>query len=149
MKNYSILRKNYYDTGTYRFFLVQMEDIMGINTGMLIFGLFDGALAYTIVYCLLKARLGGKKLGRILGTIFGTLIFSVYIALFVYMNTPGVHVNPDFRNLIYAAPIVLFVLLTALVLLSQPPKRISGEEDSSADDADENSGEETATEESL
>lgn len=102
---------------------------MGINVGMLIFGLFDGGLAYAIVYCLLKARFKGKKAGRILGTIFGTIIFTIYIALFVHFNTPGVRVNSDFRNLVYAAPIILFILLGALVLLSQPPKQIEAEEE--------------------
>ena len=38
-----------------------MEIVMGIHVGMLIFGLFDGGLAYAIVYCLLKARFKGKK----------------------------------------------------------------------------------------
>lgn len=102
---------------------------MGINVGMLIFGLFDGGLAFTVVFCLLKARFKDKKIGRILGTILGTIIFSVYIALFVWFNTPGVRVNPDFKNLIYAAPIVLSVLLTVLVLLSLPPKQMDEEKE--------------------
>jgi hypothetical protein len=56
------------------------------------------------------------------------IIFSIYIALFVRFNTPGVRVNIDFRNFIYAAPIVLAVLLTILVLLCQPPKEKKEEE---------------------
>lgn len=95
---------------------------MGINVGMLIFGLFDGGLAFCIVYCLLKAWFKGKTPGRILGIILGTLIFCTYIALFVWFNTPGVRVNTDFRNLIYAAPPVFAILLGTLVYLSQPPK---------------------------
>ncbi len=95
---------------------------MGISVGMLIFGLFDGGLTFAIVFCLLKARFKGKKIGRILGTVLGIILFSVYIALFVYFNTPGTNVNPDFRTFIYLAPIVLAVLLCTLVFLSQPPK---------------------------
>lgn len=102
---------------------------MGIHVGMLIFGLIDGALIFAIVFCLLKAWFKGKKIGRILGTILGTILFSVYIALFVYFNTPGVRVNPDFRTFIYSAPIVLSVLLTVLVYLSQPPKVQTGNEE--------------------
>lgn len=114
---------------------------MGINVGMLIFGLFDGGLAFTVVFCLSKARFKGKKIGRILGTILGTIIFSVYIALFVWFNTPGVRVNPDFRNLVYAAPIVLSVLLTVLVLLSLPQEK--------TDEENEEESETTAAEESA
>lgn len=98
------------------------EIVMGISVGMLIFGLFDGGLTFAIVFCLLKARFKGKKIGRILGTVLGIILFSVYIALFVYFNTPGTNVNPDFRTFIYLAPIVLAVLLCTLVFLSQPPK---------------------------
>lgn len=107
----------------------EMRNIMGINVGMLIFGLIDGTLAYAVVFHLIKARFKGGKFGRILGTILGTIVFANYIALFVWFNTPGVFVNPDFRNIIYAAPIVLSVLLTVLVLLSQPPKKLNGEEE--------------------
>lgn len=96
---------------------------MGISVGMLIFGLFDGSLAYAVVYCLIKARFNGGKIGRILGTILGTIIFTAYIALFVWFDTTHKIVNPDFKNLIYAAPIVLSVLLSTLVVLSQPPKQ--------------------------
>lgn len=103
---------------------------MGINVGMLLFGLFDGALAFTIVFCLIRAWMKGKKIGRVLGTIFGILVFSAYIALFVWFNTPGTRVNIDFRNIIYAAPIVLSILLVTLVLLSQPPKPKTPDEDS-------------------
>lgn len=121
---------------------------MGINIGMLIFGLFDGGLAYAVVFCLLKARFKGKKIGRILGTILGTILFSVYIALFVWFNTPGTRVNPDFRNLVYAAPIVLSVLLTVLVLLSLPPKKAETET-ADEDEAENEEAETTAAEEMV
>lgn len=120
--------------------------IMGINVGMLIFGLFDGGLAFAIVFCLLRAWFHGKTIGRILGTIFGIIIFSVYIGLFVEMNTPGVRVNPDFRNIIYAAPIVLSVLLIILVLLCQPPKKKDKNAEVKGDEVVE---ETTASEEKL
>lgn len=111
---------------------------MGINVGMLIFGLIDGGLAYAVVFNLLKARFKGGKIGRILGTILGTIVFGIYIALFVWFNTPGVFVNPDFKNIIYAAPIVLSVLLTALVLLAQPSKSPDSEEEENAEQDAEN-----------
>ena len=116
-----------------------MRNIMGINVGMLIFGLIDGALAYAVVFNLIKARFKCGKFGRIMGTILGTIVFANYIALFVWFNTPGVFVNPDFRNIIYAAPIVLSVLLTILVLLSQPPKK-TGEEEQTEEPANEDDG---------
>lgn len=112
---------------------------MGINVGMLIFGLIDGGLAYAVVYNLIKARLKGGKAGRILGTILGTIVFANYIALFVWFNTPGVIVNPDFRNTVYAAPIVLSVLLTTLVLLAQPTETPGSEEAENGEQDDENS----------
>lgn len=116
------------------------EIVMGISVGMLILGLFDGGLAFAIVFCLLKARFKGKKIGRILGTVLGIILFSIYIALFVFFNTPGTKVNPDFRNFIYSAPIVLAVLLCTLVFLSQPPRKQAAEEeledDSIADTAE-------------
>lgn len=111
---------------------------MGINVGMLIFGLIDGGLAYAVVFNLLKARFKGKKIGKILGTILGTIVFANYIALFVWFNTPGVFVNPDFKNIVYAAPIVLSVLLTALILLAQPSKSPDSEEDENAEQDTEN-----------
>ncbi len=102
---------------------------MGINVGMLIFGLFNGGLSYAIVFCLVKSSLKGGRLGRILGVILGTIVFTGYLAAFIRINTPGVSVNPDFRNILYAAPIVLTILLTALVLLSQPPKKQEADEE--------------------
>ena len=124
-----------------------MEIVMGIHVGMLIFGLFDGGLAYAIVYCLLKSRFKGKKIVRILGVIMGTIIFSIYTALFIWFNSPHVSVNPDVKTVVYAAPIVLSVLLSALVLLSQPPKL--KKEDGTEEPADSGIGEATAAEESL
>lgn len=112
---------------------------MGINVGMLIFGLIDGGLAYAVVYNLIKAGLKGGKAGRILGTILGTIVFTAYVALFVWFNTPGVIVNPDFRNTVYAAPIVLSVLLTALVLLAQPAETPDSEETENEEQGTENS----------
>jgi hypothetical protein len=115
---------------------------MGINVGMLIFGLFDGGLAYAIVYCLMKAWWKGKKIGQILGTVLGILVFSGYIGLFVYFNTDGVSVNTDFRNLVYAAPIVLAILLGVLVFLSQPPKQAEDKEDADEEETAGTTGEE-------
>lgn len=110
---------------------------MGISVGMLIFGLFDGSLAYAVVYCLLKARFKGGKIGRILGTILGTITFAAYIALFVWFDTTRQAVNPDFKTIIYAAPIVLSVLLSVLVVLSQPPKQKDAEDEEAEETSDE------------
>ncbi len=123
--------------------VTEMEYVMGINVGMLIFGLFDGGLAFLIVFCLLKARFKGKTIGRVLGTILGTIVFTIYIGLFVLFNTPGVRVNPDFRNIIYAAPIVMAILLSVLVLLCQPPKK--KEESEETEDEEELEATETET----
>lgn len=114
---------------------------MGINVGMLIFGLFDSALAFFLVYCLWTSWLKGKRFGQILGIIFGTLVFTTYLTLFIWFNTPGVWVRPDIRTIIYAAPIVLTVLLSILTLLSQQPKK---KEEENGEDAPTDS-EETAT----
>ena len=60
---------------------------MGINVGMLIFGLFDSALAFFLVYCLWVSWLKGKRIGQILGIIFGTLVFTTYLTLFIWFNS--------------------------------------------------------------
>ena len=104
---------------------------MGINVGMLIFGLFDSALAFFLVYCLWVSWLKGKRIGQILGIIFGTLVFTTYLTLFVWVRS-------DIRTIIYAAPIVLTILLSILTLLSQTSKKEEGENDEKA-------SEETAT----
>lgn len=110
---------------------------MGINVGMLIFGLFDSALAFFLVYCLWTSWLKGKRIGQILGIIFGTLVFTTYLTLFIWFNTPGVWVRSDIRTIIYAAPIVLTILLSILTLLSQQPQKQEeyGDEDSSEETA--------------
>lgn len=111
---------------------------MGINVGMLIFGLFDSALAFFLVYCLWVSWLKGKRIGQILGIIFGTLVFTTYLTLFIWFNSPGVRVRSDIRTIIYAAPIVLTILLSILTLLSQTSKKEESENDEKA-------SEETAT----
>ena len=85
---------------------------MGINIGMLTFGLFDSALAFFLVYCLWTSWLKGKRIGQILGIIFGTLVFTTYLTLFIWFNSPGVLVRSDIRTIIYAGPIVLTILLS-------------------------------------
>lgn len=105
---------------------------MGINVGMLIFGLFDSALAFFLVYCLWVSWLKGKRIGQILGIIFGTLVFTTYLTLFIWFNSPGVRVRSDIRTIIYAAPIVLTILLSILTLLSQTSKKEEGENDEKA-----------------
>ncbi|MCR5797714.1 MAG: hypothetical protein K6G63_07335 [Eubacterium sp.] len=95
---------------------------MGIPIGWLLFAIIDGALAYTVVYCLLKAWFKGKNIGRILGIVLGTIIFGIYIAIFVYFYNPRVQISDTIKNGIYAAPIVMSILLFILAYLSMPPK---------------------------
>ena len=95
---------------------------MVMNPGMLLFGLFDSAIAFFLVYNVTKAKLGGneKMLARILGASLGTIVFVVYFGIIVWFNTD--------RNTV--APIVLSALMIVLVLLSQPPgRRTDSEED--------------------
>ena len=106
---------------------------MGINIGMLIFALFDSALAFFLVYCLWTSWFKGKRIGQIIGIILGTLVFTIYLALFIWFNTPGVHTRPDIRYIIYSAPIVLTILLSILTLLSQSTKKMEKSSETTAD----------------
>lgn len=120
---------------------------MIMNPGMLLFGLIDSGVAFFLVYYIVKARFGGnqKAIARILAAILGTLVFTIYFAVIVWFNTATYSVAQEIKMVVYLAPFVLSALMTALVLLSQPPKE--KEKDEAAEEIDKESEEnDTASE---
>ncbi len=117
-----------------------------MNPGMLLFGLFDSGLAFFLVYSVSKAKFGGNEssLARIISAISGTIIFIVYFGVIVWFNTDPAAAPQTAKTVVYAAPIVLAVLMTALVLLSLPPKTDTEEEED--EENEEETEEETETE---
>lgn len=99
--------------------------MLTINPGMLIFALLDSCIAFLLVFFVTRARFGGVKsaLARILGAVLGTIVFIVYFAMIVWFNTERHTINDAGKNVFYAAPIVLSILMIVLTLLSQPPKK--------------------------
>ncbi len=97
---------------------------MQINPGMLIFALLDSGIAFFLVFFIARAKFGGVKstLARTIAAILGTLVFILYFALIVWFNTERHTISDAAKNVIYAAPIVLSILMTILTLLCQPPK---------------------------
>lgn len=98
---------------------------MTMNPGMLLFGLFDSALAFLLVFQVTKAKLGGSQstVARTVATILGTIVFIIYFGAIVWFNTDIYTVSPAAKMVVYLAPIVLSLLMTVLVLLSAPPKK--------------------------
>ena len=122
---------------------------MQINPGMLIFALLDSGIAFLLVFFVTRSKFGGAKstLARTLGAILGTLVFIFYFAAIVWFNTERHTISDAGKMVVYAAPIVLSVLMTALTLLSQPPKKKEDDEktDGQSEETEENekaSGEE-------
>ena len=118
-----------------------------MNPGMLLFGLIDSGVAFFLVYYIVKARFGGnqKAIARILAAVLGTLVFTIYFAVIVWFNTATYSVAQEVKMVVYLAPFVLSALMTALVLLSQPPKE--KEKDQAAEETDKESEEnDTASE---
>lgn len=113
---------------------------MIMNPGMLFFGLVDSGIAFFLVYSITKAKFGGdeKAVARITAAILGTLVFCIYFGVIVWFNTQIYTVSGTVKMVVYLAPIVLSLLMGALVLLSQPPKR-------KVHETDEDTEEETAT----
>lgn len=107
-----------------------------MNPGMLLFGLIDSGIAFFLVYYIIKAKLGGnqKALARILASILGILVFMVYFGVIVWFNTKRYTVSQEVKLVVYLAPIVLSVLMTVLVFLSQPPKLKNETEDVEEDE---------------
>lgn len=99
--------------------------IVIMSPGMLLFGLIDSGVAFFLVYNIVKAKFGGNesKLARSLAAVLGTIIFIVYFAVIVWFNTNPYTVRQEVKTVVYAAPFVLTVLMSALVLLSLPPKK--------------------------
>ncbi len=114
-----------------------------MNPGMVLFGLFDSALAFYLVYHMTRARFGGerKAIARVLAALFGTIVFIIYFAVIVWFNTDVYAASDVTKRVVYLAPIVLTILMTALILLSQPPKKkeSADEEDSEEDSESEDS----------
>ena len=98
---------------------------MTINPGMLLFCILDSCIAFFFVYFITRSKFGGvqKTLARILASILATLVFIVYFAVLIWFNTAHRTVSQAAQNVVYAAPIVLSILMTVLTLLSQPPKK--------------------------
>lgn len=119
---------------------------MIINPGMLIFALLDSGIAFLLVFFIVRARFGGVKstLARSLGAVLGTITFIIYFAVLVWFNIEIHTISQAGKNVVYAAPIVLSILMSVLTLLSQPPKKAE-----TAEEVDETETEETGeTEES-
>ena len=116
---------------------------MIMNPGMLLFGLVDSGVAFFLVYYMIKARFGGnnKAIARILAAILGILVFAVYFAVIVWFNTATYSVSQEVKLLVYLAPFVFSALMIALVLLSQPPKANTKEQNE--EELEENMEEET------
>lgn len=114
-----------------------------MNPGMLLFGLFDSGVAFFLVYSVVKAKFGGnqKAIARTLGTILGILVFIAEFCAIVWFNTNSHTVSDAAKNVVYAAPIVLSILLGILVLLSQPPKKKEDENEDENESADEETAE--------
>lgn len=104
--------------------------MLTINPGMLIFALLDSIIAFLLVFFIVRARFGGVKstLARILAAVLGTIVFIAYFAVIIWFNTEEHTISDAAKNVVYAAPIVLTILMTALTLLSQPPKKAETEE---------------------
>ncbi len=115
---------------------------MIMNPGMLLFGLFDSALAFFLVFQVTKAKLGGnqRSIARIIASILGTIVFIIYFGVIVWFNTDIYTVSPAAKMVVYLAPIVLSLLMTALVLLSLPPK---AKEENTESDLEESETEES------
>jgi len=103
---------------------------MTISPGMLLFAIVDSAIASILVYSVTKAKFGGddRTFARLFATILGILVFGTYLAVIVWFNTNPVTVSKAAKTVVYLAPIVLTILMTALVILSIPPKKQEKEE---------------------
>ena len=132
---------------------------MTINPGMLIFCLLDSSIAFLLVFFVSRAKFGGEKsmLARVISAILGTLVFIVHFGVLIWFNTEPVTISAAGKAVVYAAPIVLSILMIILTLLSQPPNKESKNDDTYDDtlavtteneeetEESENDTEETAT----
>lgn len=104
---------------------------MIINSGMLIFCVFDSFIAFFLVFFVTRSKLGGpnKVIARTLATILGILAGTAHLAATIWFNTEAHTISDAGKNVVYAAPIVLSVLMIVLTLLSQPPKKSDEEKE--------------------
>ena len=118
---------------------------MQISPGMLLFDLFDSAIAFFLVYYIVKAKFGGdqKGIARVLAAVFGTITFIVYFAVIVWFNTYPITVSDDVKITVYLAPIILSILMLILIQLSKPRKISVGDDndEENADSSDNNENE--------
>ena len=105
--------------------------------------LLDSSIAFLLVFFVSRAKFGGEKsmLARVISAILGTLVFIVHFGVLIWFNTEPVTISAAGKAVVYAAPIVLSILMIILTLLSQPPKKENEEETEES----ENDTEETAT----
>ncbi len=120
---------------------------MTINPGMLLFCIVDSCIAFFFVYFITRSKFGGvkKTLARIIASILATLVFIVYFAVLIWFNTAHRTVSQAAQNVVYAAPIVLSILMIVLTILSQPPKKeeITEETGESEEEAETTASDET------
>ena len=124
---------------------------MRISVGMLLFALFDSAVAFFLVYYVTKAKFGGdqKSIARILGAVLGTLTFITYFAVIVWFNTYPITASNAVKQIVYWMPIILSILMLVLIWLSKPQKPLTDEleEENPEGEEGENEGEDTESEE--
>lgn len=97
---------------------------MTINPGMLIFCILDSCIAFFLVFFVSRSKFGGAKktLARVVASILGIIVFMIYFGVLIWFNIEPHTISEAGQKVVYAAPIVLSVLMIILTLLSQPPK---------------------------
>ena len=102
---------------------------MTIHPGMLLFCILDSCIAFLLVFFVSRAKFGGSNnaLARIVSSIVGTIVFIVYFCILIWFNTESYTISDAGQKVIYAAPIVLSILMVILTWLSQPPKKKEAE----------------------
>lgn len=115
---------------------------MTISPGMLIFCLLDSGIAFLFVFLVSRARFGGEKstLARTLGAVLGTVVFILYFGVLIWFNTEPHTISDAGKKVVYAAPIVLSILMTSLTLLCQPPKNKEQKTEEEIPEEEENAG---------
>ena len=116
---------------------------MTINPGRLFFCILDSCIAFFFVFFVTRSKFGGAKktLARVIASILGILVSVIYFAVLIWFNTESHTISDAGKKVVYAAPIVLSVLMTILTLLCQPPKKKEDTEETDAPaeaEADEN-----------
>lgn len=112
---------------------------MTIQPAMLIFCILDSCIAFLLVFFVSRAKFGGNDsaLARIISSILGTIVFITYFAVLIWFNTESRTLSDAWQKVIYAAPIVLSLLMMLLTWLSQPPKQKKDKDEEESTEADE------------